>query len=128
MQRRFRLQRSADFERVRAEGRTWRHPFLAMAIAPNSLGHNRYGFVASRRLGGAVVRNQTRRILREVVRLSTPRLKTGYDITFVARNEIVGQPYSKVSQALEELFGRAHLWQPKHTISAPEPGQQENEA
>ena len=115
MQRRFRLQRTADFEHVRAEGRVWRHPFLSMAVAPNTLGHNRYGFVASRRLGGAVVRNRTRRVLREIVRLSTPRLKAGFDITFVARNEMVGQPYREVQAALDELFRRANLWQQETT-------------
>ncbi len=115
MQRPFRLQRSADFERVRAEGRVWRHPFLSMAVAPNTLGHNRYGFVASRRLGGAVVRNRTRRILREIVRLSTPRLKAGFDITFIARNEMVGQSYREVQAALDDMFGRAGLWQQEGT-------------
>ena len=111
MQRPFRLRRSAEFDRVRSEGRSWQHPFVAMAVAPNTLGHNRYGFVASRRLGGAVVRNRVRRILREIVRLSAPRLKPGFDITFVARNAVVGQPYSKVMAALDELFRRANLWQ-----------------
>ncbi len=115
MQRPFRLHRSTDFERVRAEGRVWRHPFLSMAVAPNMLGHNRYGFVASRRLGGAVVRNRTRRILREIVRLSTPRLKAGFDITFIARNEMVGLSYREVQAALDDLFRRAGLWQQEGT-------------
>jgi len=81
-----------------------------MSVAPNTLGHNRYGFIVSRRLGGAVVRNRVRRLLREVVRLSIPRLKPGYDITFIARNEIVGQPYSNVKGALEDCFKRAKIW------------------
>ena len=111
MQRQFRLRHSADFERVRTEGRAWRHPLVTMAVAPNALLHNRYGFIASRHLGGAVVRNRVRRLLREGVRQSAPRLKTGYDLTFIARNDIVGQPYSKVCSVLEELFKRANLWQ-----------------
>jgi len=111
MQRQFRLRSSADFERLRNEGRVWRHPFLTMSVAPNALGHNRYGFIVSRRLGGAVVRNRARRLLREAVRLSMPRLKPGFDITFIARNEIVGQPYSNVKGALEDVFKRAKLWQ-----------------
>jgi ribonuclease P protein component len=111
MQRQFRLRQGADFDRVRSEGRLWQHSFVAMAVAPNVLGHNRYGFVASRRLGGAVVRNRVRRVLREIVRLSTPSLKSGFDMTFIARNAIVGQPYSKIKAALEDLFRRAGLWQ-----------------
>ncbi len=111
MQRQYRLQRSADFEHVRSEGRSWQHPLVAMAIAPNALGHNRYGFVVSRRLGGAVVRNRVRRVLREIVRLSTPRLRVGFDIIFIARNPIVGQPYNEVKLVLDDLFKRANLWQ-----------------
>jgi ribonuclease P protein component len=111
MQRQFRLRRSADFERVRSQGRSWYHPFLAISVAPNRLSHNRYGFVASHRLGGAVMRNRVRRLLREVVRLSEPRLKAGFDIVFLARNGIVTQPYSTVKDALDELFRRADLWQ-----------------
>jgi ribonuclease P protein component len=111
MQRQFRLRRSADFERLRAEGRTWRHPLLTLSAAPNQLTHNRYGFIASRRLGVAVVRNRTRRVLREIVRTANPVLKPGFDIVLIARDEIVGQPYSKVREALEGLFKRAGLWQ-----------------
>ena len=111
MQRQFRLRRSADFERVRAEGRSWRHPFMTMGIVPNTLSHNRYGFIASRHLGGAVVRNRVRRQLREAVRQLAPRLKIGFDFTFIARNDLVDQPYSKVCIVLEELFRRANLWQ-----------------
>jgi len=111
MQRQHRLHRSADFDRLRAEGRVLRHPLVMMSVAPNALAHNRYGFVTSRHLGGAVVRNRVRRLLREAVRRLMPRLKTGYDFAFIARNEIAGQPYSKVLDALEGLFKRAGLWQ-----------------
>ena len=111
MQRERRLRRSADFERVRSQGRSWYHPLVTLSVAPNLLPHNRYGFIASRRLGNAVMRNRVRRVLREVVRQTEARLKIGFDITFVARNEIVTQPYNRVNDALEELFKRAHLWQ-----------------
>jgi len=116
MQRQNRLRRSADFDRLRAEGRVWRHPLLSMSVAPNALTYNRYGFITSRHLGGAVVRNRVRRLLREVVRRLMPRLKAGYDIAFIARNEIAGQPYSKVLEALEGLVKRAGLWQEEGKI------------
>ena len=111
MQRQFRLTRSADFERLRAEGRAWRHPFLTLSVAPNALAYNRFGFITSRKLGGAVVRNRVRRLLREAVRLSLPHMRVGFDIVLIARNEIVGQPYNKISAVLEEQLKRANLWQ-----------------
>ncbi len=110
MQRRFRLKHSSDFVRLRAEGRTWRHPLMTLAIVPNTLADNRFGFIVSRHIGGAVTRNRTKRLMREAVRQKTPRLKTGFDVAFIARNEIVSQPYSAISAAIEELFGRAKMW------------------
>ena len=111
MQRQFRLRHSADFQRLRAEGKTWRHPFFTLSAAPNTLPTSRFGFIISRRVGNAVVRNRVRRLLREAVRHALPRLKAGFDIVFIVRNEIVNQPYSEVCQTLEQMFKRAKLWQ-----------------
>ena len=107
MQRQFRLRQRADFEQARARGRQWHHHFLTLVVAPNDLTHNRYGFVTSRRLGGAVVRNRVRRIMRESVRLMN--LRPGFDMIFLARNTIVGQPYKNVNAAIRELMQRAGL-------------------
>jgi ribonuclease P protein component len=109
MQRQFCLRRSADFEHVRAQGRVWRHPFVMLSMVRNDLAHNRYGFITSRRLGSAVVRNRVRRVLREVVRLASPKLRQGFDVVFIARNEILDQPYSEVKEVLDQLFRRADL-------------------
>jgi ribonuclease P protein component len=110
MLRHTRLHTSADFDRVRNAGKTWRHPMLTLGVAANDLPHNRAGFVISKRIGKAVTRNRVRRLLREVLRLAWPRLKPGVDIVVVARNDLVGQPYSVVSDTMHALFARAQLW------------------
>lgn len=104
-----RLRRTEDFDRVRQQGRTWRHPLLTMGVCPNQLEHNRFGFVISKRFGTAVARNRARRRLREAVRISVPDLKAGFDIVLIPRNEISDQPYKEVIAALQQLFQRAHL-------------------
>ena len=45
----------------------------------------RFGFIASRRVGNAVVRNRLRRRLREMVRISRPRIAPGLWIVLVIR-------------------------------------------
>ena len=45
----------------------------------------RFGFVASRRVGNAVLRNRLRRRLREMVRLSMPRIVPGTWVVLILR-------------------------------------------
>jgi ribonuclease P protein component len=54
-------------------------------------GHpTRVGVVCSRRVGGAVVRNRARRLLKEAWRGLSPRVRDGFDLVVVARPEIRG--------------------------------------
>jgi len=82
---------------------------MLVSIAPNLLGHNRYGFVVSKKLGNAVVRNRTRRVLREAIRALHPQLPAGHDIVIVGRTPIVGQPYTDVVRIVSEVFRKAGL-------------------
>jgi ribonuclease P protein component len=109
MQRRYRLRESKDFACLRQAGRVYRHRLMLMSLLPNGLSHNRYGFITTKNLGKAVVRNRVRRLTREAVRLLHPRLHSGFDILFVTRSGLVDQPFGMVSQTVEELCCRAGI-------------------
>jgi len=53
-------------------------------------GQTRVAFVCGRRLGGAVIRNRGRRLLREAWRALAPLVRETFDIVFVARPDIRG--------------------------------------
>lgn len=109
MERRLRLRRSPDFSRLRHQGHSTAHRMLIFNYAANDLPHNRYGFVTSKRLGKAVIRNRVRRLLREVMRSLHPHLSKGYDIVVVARPAIVGQPYGAVRRIIIEQAQKAGI-------------------
>jgi ribonuclease P protein component len=55
------------------------------------------GFTATKRLGGAVVRNRAKRRLREAARLLAPlHGEPGHDYVFVARNGAPNRPWARL--------------------------------
>lgn len=107
MPQRERLRRRRDFATVADRGQSFSGPLLVLRVLANGLQHNRYGFVVSKRLGKAVARNRTRRLLREAARL-TPTAK-GWDLVFIARPRLAGASFNTTSSAVVELLKRARL-------------------
>lgn len=119
MERALRLTYDADFRRVRTQGKSWAHPYAILCALPNNLPHNRYGFSVSKRLGGAVVRNRVKRLLREAIR-TTPKevgpVVSGYDVVIIARPPIVGRTYAEVCEVVRMLLRRAKLLPPPAAV------------
>ena len=73
---------------------------------------NRIGFSASTKLGGAVVRNRSKRIMRAAYRsvISDNPLKKGNLIVISARSGIVGKTSEKVLCDLKRAFSKLELF------------------
>lgn len=104
-----RLARPEAFARVRAQGRTFRSRHFLLSLAPNGLPLNRFGLVTGKKLGGAVVRNRVRRLLREVLRLSQDRLRSGWDVVLVAHPAAVGLSVTEIQRTFDALASQAGL-------------------
>lgn len=73
----------------------------------NGMEVSRFGFAVGKRLGGAVVRNKVKRLLRESVEHQP--VKAGWDIIFVPRRVAVGASLPTLKKAVEELLSRSRL-------------------
>ena len=69
----------------------------------------RFGFTASKGLGGAVVRNRARRRLKEAVRLTGPsHALEGYDYVLIAREGTVQRRFTALIKDLERACAKVH--------------------
>ena len=69
----------------------------------------RFGFTATKTLGGAVVRNRARRRLKEAVRLTAPsHAVKGYDYVLIARTGTVQRPFTELIKDLERALAKVH--------------------
>lgn len=73
-----------DFRTLYYRGKSLVHPGLVTYVRRNRLGYPRVGITTGKKVGGAVRRNRSRRVIREAFRPLWPRVG-GYDIVFVAR-------------------------------------------
>lgn len=69
----------------------------------------RFGFTASRKIGGAVVRNRARRRLKEAVRLyAGPAAKPGFDYVLIARQGTLQRRFADLVEDLRLALDRIH--------------------
>lgn len=109
MKRDYRLTERARFQQIRRNGDCWSDRLLVICVLPNDLPISRFGFSVSKRVGGAVVRNQVRRRVREVVRRQLSAIVAGYDVVFVARTPVAQAGYSQIKASVDGLLCRASL-------------------
>ncbi len=100
------LRNGCDFDRVYARRASASDSVLLVYVDRNELEHARIGLSVSRKVGGAVVRNRWKRILREAFRQSIEMLPPGVDIVAIPRSEADAQLVS-VSESLAALTQRA---------------------
>ena len=97
-----RLRKSRDFGLVRREGRRRSDDRLVVMARRNGLESSRFGFVTSKRLGKAVLRNKIKRRLREAALLS--RAEGGWDVVVIARKNATVAGFHSLKNSLNRLL------------------------
>jgi ribonuclease P protein component len=109
VERKFRLTRSTDLQRVRRFGKSYAHPLLVLVAFPNPEPAVRCGVVAGRSLGNAVQRNRAKRLLRSLVQPYLPVLRNGWDLVLIARQPMLEASFPHLQVAFRTLLQRAKL-------------------
>jgi ribonuclease P protein component len=99
-----------EYERVYEEGQPHRAPLLVLFVLLAPEFTRKAGFVAGRRVGGAVARNRSKRLMREAYRRNKSVLPdSGVHLVLVARSGCGEATYGELESQLLSLFERAGL-------------------
>jgi ribonuclease P protein component len=101
------LRKNSQFGLVYDKGTSFAGKEIVLKALSNGSNLSRFGFVVSRRLGKAVVRNKVKRRLREITRQT--QIKPGWDIILIARVPAVTTDYKGLEKSIMKLLLKAGL-------------------
>jgi ribonuclease P protein component len=99
------LRKKSDFAKVATSGKKTFAPSLIIQTALSEGEGVRVGFIASKKVGCAVLRNRAKRKMRALAKevLST-RAKTGWDYVLVAHPSVPAKSYGSLKKELEQAI------------------------
>jgi len=81
-----RVRKRAEFERIqKGGGRVSTRTFVLVFSGRRDRGPARLGITASRKIGGAVIRNRAKRLVREAFRVTNDLFPPGIDVVVIVR-------------------------------------------
>ncbi len=116
-----RLTRRAEFVRAAQRAKKAARPGLVLQALPQPGAKLRVGFTATKKLGGAVVRNRCKRRLREAIRLTVGEHPiSGYDLVLIAREATATRDWALLLGDLRGALKQAGVLNPP-PVASPEP-------
>jgi ribonuclease P protein component len=107
-----RLRGSQSFKKIAKAGQPIHSPcFILKKLAvANQKAPSRFGLVVSVKVSKkSTIRNQLKRRIREIIRHNLEKIKGGFIVMLIVKNQAVAKKYQEIKEDLEKLFKKAQL-------------------
>lgn len=102
LNKKFRLTKRKEFGYIYKNGKKLNSKALNLVVINTKFDHSRFGFVVSKKVGKAHVRNKIKRQISEIVRTNL-QIFPKHNYIFVAKPEIKELTFSEIKQNVFEL-------------------------
>lgn len=104
MEKKFRLRKNCEFQHIYKVGKNYWNRNIILYKMKNNLNETRVGFTISKKIGNAVIRNKTKRRMREAYLRSICDLKSGYDLIFIPKKHIVDISFEELEKSIRHIL------------------------
>lgn len=105
-----RLKKRKDFEGVFKQKKGYKENFLYLKAVKNNLKSSRFGFIVGKNFSNkAVIRNKTKRQLREAIRTNLPNIKSGFDIIIIVLPGFSENNFQEIEKIVKNLLHKAQI-------------------
>lgn len=106
----YRMKKNSQFDYIFKHGKTLKNDKLLIFYSKSKSQKPKIGIVVSKKIGNSVVRNHTKRIIREVIRKNLTNFNTKYNYIFVARQGITSHSFHDVHNAILNMIKKTKLY------------------
>ena len=104
-----RIKENRDFRKLYAKGKVYVSGSFVMYALQNRKESTRVGVTCSKKVGNAVRRNRSKRVLREAFRSLQSDIPTGYDFILVARSATADKKSTFVAEKMRKSLVTAGI-------------------
>lgn len=101
------IKQNYEFRRAYLKGKRYISSCLVLYCFKRKYGGIRVGITSSKKIGKAVVRNRSRRVIREAYRAVYPELRGHWDLIFVARTATAHKKSTQIGVVMRKQLKEA---------------------
>src|SRR5690554_2489728 len=104
MEKKYRLRKNIEFKKVYSGGKNYWNRNLTLFVKKNKLEETRFGITVTKKISNAVVRNKIRRRIKEIYRENFYKIKSGYDLIFIPKKNVIDISYKELESAMIHIL------------------------
>jgi ribonuclease P protein component len=101
-----RIRKTKEYDDIFKTGKSYKALYFVLIVKRNTELENgpKFGFIASKKVGGAVERNRAKRLLREAIRIQLDKFPKDIEASVIAFHSINDKSIEDISKEMEKLI------------------------